>query len=202
VLELAGDQVVVGLQGGEPFEATSLRDGQLLHEVPGRQVGAADVAHLARAHQVVQGAQGLLGRRPLVDAVDLVEVDVVGAKPAQARLAGAQDVVAGLPDVVWALPHPRVELGGHEHVVAPTAECPAEYMSAVSNRFTPASRQRSTMAVASATWTEPMLANLPWPPNVIVPSDNADTRTPLLPRNRVSIPATPILWAATPPSAG
>jgi hypothetical protein len=57
-------------------------------------VGAAEVAHLALAHQVVQGAQGLFHGGATVPAVDLVKVDMVGAQASQAALHRGHDVLA------------------------------------------------------------------------------------------------------------
>jgi len=52
---------------------------------------AADIAHLALAYEVREGAQGLLdrheGRRP----VQLVEIDIVDLQPSQGRVAGLEE---------------------------------------------------------------------------------------------------------------
>ena len=58
------------------------------------QVRAADVPDLALGDQLGQRREGLLDRRHRVGLVQLVEVDVVGAEPAQARLDRAPDVAA------------------------------------------------------------------------------------------------------------
>src|ERR1035441_2179524 len=60
-------------------------------------------------------------------------------------------------------------------------------ISAVSNRFTPASMQISMKRRASSTCTSPMAAKRPSPPRVIVPKLSAETSRPLAPRNRYSI---------------
>src|ERR1700722_967854 len=54
-------------------------------------------------------------------------------------------------------------------------------------RFTPASRHRSTWRRAATTSVAPTALNPPRPPNVIVPSVSADTRSPLRPSCRYSI---------------
>src|SRR3546814_6480775 len=44
----------------------------------GRPVGQAHITHMTLLHQGIQCLQGFLDRRGRVEAVDLVEVDVVG----------------------------------------------------------------------------------------------------------------------------
>ena len=80
-LVVAADQRVVRLVGDVAGEAVPLGDGQRLHQVPAGEVRAADVADLAGPDQVVERAQHLLDRRQRVEAVQLEEVDVVGAQP-------------------------------------------------------------------------------------------------------------------------
>jgi hypothetical protein len=70
------------------------------------------------AHQVIQGAQGLFHRRPLVDGMDLIQVEVVGAEPPQARLARLDDVVARGAQVVRPVTHRTVQLGGQQDLAA------------------------------------------------------------------------------------
>src|SRR3954471_24478123 len=60
-------------------------------------------------------------------------------------------------------------------------------MSAVSKRFTPASRQRSTCLRASPSPTLPAASNPARPPKPIVPSARVDTSGPDSPRVRRSI---------------
>ena len=126
-----------------------------LGELPGVHAGRPDVAGLPRAHDVVQRLHRLLDRRVRVPAVDLVEVDVVGAQPAQRGVDRGQDVLAGQAAVVRAVRH-GVEDLGREHVVvaggknspssAPvtSSDAPSEYMSAVSKKITPASTAART----------------------------------------------------------
>ena len=101
-LDVASRQRVVGLRALEALEAPPLRYAQRLHQLPGLEVRAADVAHLARADQVGQRAQRLVDGGLGVGAVDLVEVDAVGAEPLQARLAGLDDVQPGEAHLVRA----------------------------------------------------------------------------------------------------
>ena len=89
------------------------------HHLPGGVGAGADVAHLAGADQVVEGAQclvdGDVGLRP----VDLVEVDVVGLQAAQARLALLDDVAAAVAQHVGvSVVHLAVHLGGQNDLGA------------------------------------------------------------------------------------
>ena len=58
----------------------------------GGEVARADLAHLARAHQLVERAERLVDRHGAVGHVQLVEVDAIGAEPAEAVFDGAPDV--------------------------------------------------------------------------------------------------------------
>ena len=58
-----------------------------LRHLPRRRVGEADVADLARAHQIVERAHRLLDGRVRVPGVHPVEIDVVGLQAAQRLLA-------------------------------------------------------------------------------------------------------------------
>ena len=81
----------------------------------------ADVQHLAGAHEVVEGAQRLLERRLVVEAVRLVEVDVVGLQPLQRRVAALHDVLARQAAVVLARAGRPVHLGEDLEALAPGA---------------------------------------------------------------------------------
>jgi hypothetical protein len=84
----------------------------------------ADVANLALLDQLGEGAHGVLDRRVRVDAVLVVQVDVVGAEPSQRALDSDADVggaaVEGprAPAVV----RDQAELGGQHHLVAAALE--------------------------------------------------------------------------------
>jgi hypothetical protein len=53
--------------------------------------------------------------------VHLVQVDVIGLEPPEARLARAPDVIGGQPAVVRTEPHRLVHLGGQDDPVAASA---------------------------------------------------------------------------------
>ena len=77
-LDAAVEDVVRGLTTNEMGEAFGSGGPHGVDDLPARKVGAADVAHLAGGHHVVEGAQGLVYRRRPVRTVHLVKVDVVG----------------------------------------------------------------------------------------------------------------------------
>ena len=62
--------------------------GGVLHlrELPRPHRRRAEVAHLAGPHHVVQRLHGLLDRHLVIETVDVVDVDVVGAQPPQRRV--------------------------------------------------------------------------------------------------------------------
>ena len=93
-------------------------DAQRQRQLPGREVRAAEVAHLALAHQIVEGPQRLLERRLRIGRVRLVEVDVVGLQPAQAILDGLEDVPARQPLVVGPVADAHAALGRQHEAVA------------------------------------------------------------------------------------
>ena len=77
-----------------------------------------DVADLALADEIGEGAEGLLDIGVRAGPVHLVEVDVVGAQPAQRVLDLAHDPAAGPAAVVGLVAHRHEELGGQDDVVA------------------------------------------------------------------------------------
>src|SRR4051794_21010098 len=57
-----------------------------------------EIAHLARVHELLHRADGLLDLHRLVDTVLVVEVDHVDAEALQGRVAGGTHVVGVAPD--------------------------------------------------------------------------------------------------------
>ena len=106
-LLLAVDEVVVVLHRDEARPAVRVGDALRLRELPRVHAARADVARLAGAHDVVQRLHRLLDRRPVVPAVDLVEVDVVEAEPARATRRSRRGCACGRgrapfsPGIVW-----------------------------------------------------------------------------------------------------
>ena len=89
-----------------------------LGKLPGRHAAGAEVAHLARAHEGIEGFQGLLDWRRVVPAMDLVEVDVLHLQPAQGIVTGLEDVFTTEAAAVRPGPHRAVDLGRHDDIVA------------------------------------------------------------------------------------
>ena len=87
VLGIAVEQVVLVLHADEAGRAVLHRRRRLL-ELGHVEVRAADLAYLPLGHQLAQRAQRLGDGRLRIGVVELVEVDVVGAQPAQALLDG------------------------------------------------------------------------------------------------------------------
>ena len=117
-LLLAIDQVVLRLHGDERRPAVGAGRAQHLHELPCVHRGSADVAGLAGADDIVQRLQRLLDRRIIVEAVDLIEIDIVDAEPGQAAVDAIHDVLARQAAVVDVGAHRHVDLGGDDHLVA------------------------------------------------------------------------------------
>ena len=93
-----------------------------------REVGVADLAHLAGAHERVERRERLVDRYGGIGHVLLVQVDVVGAQTAQAAVDGLAHPARARSRVQGIVVDRRRELGGHHHLVAAAAECPAEQL--------------------------------------------------------------------------
>ncbi len=89
-----------------------------LGELPGPHRGGPDVAGLARLDHVVQRFHRLLGRRLRVEAVDLVQVDVVGAEPGQGGVDLLHDRPPGQAGTAGAVAHLEEHLGREHDVLA------------------------------------------------------------------------------------
>ena len=97
------------------------RDPLRLDDLAGGEGGGADVADLALMHEVAERRERLVDVGPRVGAVDLVEVDPVGAQPPQRVLDRTDDPAPRVALLVGVLAHRVVELGGEDDVVAPAA---------------------------------------------------------------------------------
>ena len=126
-LEVAGPQRVLGLQRGDRVHGVRAADRRR------RGLGQAEVADLALGDELGQRADGLLDRRARVDAVLVVQVDVVGAEPAQRALDRGR-TLAGLlsvtPGAVAAVGD-EAELGGDHDLVAAALDGPPDELLAV-----------------------------------------------------------------------
>jgi len=127
LLDVAHDQAVLRLVASEAGVVVPLADGHRLHQPPAFVVAAGDVAHLASAHEIVEGAEHLLQWRLLVDVVDEVEVDMLHAEPAQAVVQRLEDVGARHAGIVRPRTHRVEELGGDDGLVAPALQRVAQH---------------------------------------------------------------------------
>ncbi len=77
----------------------------------------ADIAGLAGLDDVVERFERLLDRRVVVPAMDLVEVDVIGAEALQARIDLAHDRLARKAGAIRSRPHPAIDFGSDDNLV-------------------------------------------------------------------------------------
>jgi hypothetical protein len=97
-LDAPVEQAVLVLGADEAAEMVDVGGPIGIGDLPAAEVGAADVADLALADQVVERREGLLDGGVGIGDVDLVEVDPVGPEPAQAGLdPGATMAASRLP---------------------------------------------------------------------------------------------------------
>jgi len=85
-------------------------------------VDAPKIADLPRPHEVCQRVDRLLELGVRIVAVELVEVDPVGAQAPEAVLDGEDDPAARAAPLVRVGAHRRRELGRDDHAVAPSRE--------------------------------------------------------------------------------
>ncbi len=107
--------------------SVAFRYGQRFHEMPPGEVGAPDVADLAAACQVIQSAQRLLDRRRRIEAVHVVDVDVVGAQAPEAVFDRAQQRLPRRAGIVRPWPHRERALRRDQHLVAAAGQRAAEH---------------------------------------------------------------------------
>src|SRR4051794_17898198 len=114
VLGVARPQRVLGLQRGDRVHGVRAADRLR------RGLGQAEVAHLALRDELGHRADGLLDRHRLVDAVLVVQVDVVDAEALERRLARVADVLRAAVDAqtLAVLAAHVAELRREDHVVA------------------------------------------------------------------------------------
>src|ERR1035437_5104812 len=99
-----------------------LREGVGFDEPPRRKIRGSDVADLATAHDVGERANDLLNRRGIVPHVQPEQIDIVGAKPPEGTLDGAEEILSMVAEAVWvgAIGHSvdEREFGADDPVVA------------------------------------------------------------------------------------
>ena len=118
-LDAPVQQVVGRLFRNEAVETELLGGPQRLDQLPACESGGTDVADLARPDEIVECAQRLVDRGVRFGPVDLVEVEMVGAEPLQARFGLAHDVAPGAAAQIGiGVVHRQVHLARQEHRVA------------------------------------------------------------------------------------
>ena len=130
VLDVPLPQRVLGLQRGDRMDGVRAANRRR------RRLGQSEVAHLAGLHELGHRADGLLDRRLRVDAVLVVEVDVVDAQALQRGVAGRAHVLRLAAD----LPEARIffladvgELRGEKDLVAPARDGLADQLFVVAD---------------------------------------------------------------------
>jgi hypothetical protein len=91
---------------------------QRLSELPRMHRRCSKIARLAGLDDIVQRLERLLDRRVIIEAMDLIEIDVIGAEPPQARVDLGHDRPARQAGPVRARAHPPVHLGRDHDLVA------------------------------------------------------------------------------------
>ena len=89
-----------------------------LGDAPGAEVGQAEIADLAGADEVAHRPDGLLQRRVRILAVQVVDVDPVGAEAAQRVLDRQHRPAPGQAALVRILAAGVAQLGGQDPAVA------------------------------------------------------------------------------------
>src|SRR5580658_1291544 len=94
------DERVVNLVGDKARPAVAVGDGERFHQVPAGKIGASDVTYLALAVKFVQRVLHFFDWRHGVEAVQVIDVDIVGTQAAQAGLERAAQMNARRAKIV------------------------------------------------------------------------------------------------------
>ena len=120
--DVPGEDAVGRLLADESLEAAPLAGPMGLHDHRGREGRTSEVTNLPLMHQVRQRPERLLKRRLRPGAMDLVQVDVVGAQPAEGVLDLPRDPQSGIALLVHSGTHLAVDLGGQDYLVPPSLQ--------------------------------------------------------------------------------
>ncbi len=115
---LSGKQTVMILCRHKTRLPGAARDPVGVGNLPRREMGMAKVADLALAHEFVERGDRFLDRCARVGPVHLIEVDVIGIEPPQARLARLPDIGARPPFDRTLRIQSRAPFGGDHDPVA------------------------------------------------------------------------------------
>ena len=79
--------------------------------MPARKIGAGDVADFAADYELIESAQYFFDRSERVEAVEVIDIDVVGAEALQAGFTSPNQMVARRSNFVGAaIAHRKVAL--------------------------------------------------------------------------------------------
>src|SRR6202011_4794468 len=101
ILDLPDQDRVGRLLTDEPLPPPALGDPLSLDDLAGGKCGGPDVANLSGVDQVTERRQRLVDVGIRLRAVDLVQVDPVGAEPPQAVLDLPDDPPPRVSELVW-----------------------------------------------------------------------------------------------------
>src|SRR5258708_9299989 len=116
---LTSDQGVKSLVGDIPCPAIGLRSSKGLHQVPARKIGTGDVADLAALDQRIEGTQRLLNRGERIEAMQRVDIDMIGIQPAQTLLTCPDQMIAGGTKLVLPTAYAECCLLGDQELISP-----------------------------------------------------------------------------------
>src|SRR5262249_56225858 len=98
--------------------AVAPRRRERLHKMPAGEIGAGDITDLTAARQRVQRIESLLDRRKRVEAMHVIDVDVVDAETPQARVTGPEQVMTRRADVIRTFAESKGRFGRNQEFVA------------------------------------------------------------------------------------
>src|ERR1700722_2637316 len=97
--------------------AVAIGSGERFHQVPSGKIGAGDVADFPADDQLIQRAQNFIDRGESVEAVKMIDVDIVSAETTQAGFAGLDQVMARRAQIVWSGAHAKSSFRRNENLV-------------------------------------------------------------------------------------
>ena len=125
-LFFAVDEVVMVLHGDEAGKVVGLLEVEHLLELPSVHAGSAEIESFTRLDDIVEGFAGLFDGGEGIEAMDLVEVNVVDAEALEGAVDGGHDVLAGEAAIVGAVGHGLKDLGGDDEFFAAGLELAEE----------------------------------------------------------------------------
>src|SRR6266536_1396619 len=110
--------VVIRLADDRAIDAGAIAEAADLGHTPGPIIRNAEIADLAEANEIAHGAHRLLERCVVLLLVQIVDVQVIGAEPLQARIGCLHHPFARQTARVWPLAH-RIGKLGRQHPLVP-----------------------------------------------------------------------------------